>query len=134
MSRCRELRDSRALTVRIDKGEDVHIVVIADGRDSSVISILRQEIVGEVLDHLGSDPLSGMNVAMKVDGRLGALAAAAPDVDAKDLATLCGGADVENLRECRVGSLKVVEESDVVGVRMVRVEPRQARDYLGRDS
>lgn len=74
-----------------------------------------------------------MNSAVKVNGRLGALAAAAPDVDAKDLAALCGGANIEDLRDIGEGTLEVVEELGVVGVRMVRVEPRQARNSLGRD-
>ena len=74
-----------------------------------------------------------MNGAMEINGRLGALAAAAPDVDAKDLAALCRGANIEDLRDIREGTLEVVEELGVVGVRMVRVEPRQARNSLGRD-
>jgi len=74
-----------------------------------------------------------MDGAVKVDCRLGTFAATAPDVNAEDLAALCGGANIEDLRDIGEGTLEVVEELGVVGVRMVRVEPRQARNSLGRD-
>lgn len=61
-------------------------------------------------------------MTLEHDGRLDTLILA-KDVDASDVATLHGLADVEQFRMSTVLLLDVVEPGDVITVLMVRVEP-----------
>ena len=122
------------LTMRVGKGDDVEIVLVTDGLDGGIGGILGQELVGDVLNHLGSDPLASVYGAVEVDGRLGALATGTPDVDAEQLTALGRGTGVEDLRVAGERRLQVVEEGDVVRIRMVVVEPGNARDSSGTDA
>jgi len=117
--------------VGVHKGDDVEVVLVEDGLDRRVGAVVHEQLVREVLDDLGRDPLASVHAAVEVDGGLGSLAAAAPEVDAEEVAPLHRLADVEDLRVGREGGLEVVEEGDVVGVGVVRVEPRQAGDGAG---
>ncbi len=71
-----------------------------------------------------------MDSAVEVDRRLRSLATATPEMNTEDVAALCRVANAEDLRVGRERALQVVEEGDVVCVRVVRVEPRQAWDSL----
>lgn len=121
-------------TVGVDNGEDVKVKLVTDGTDGGVGGVLGEEVVGDVLDDLGADPLAGVDGAVEVDGGLGALAAGAPDVNAEDVTALERLADGEDLGSVGERRLQVVEKGDVVGVRVVRVEPGQAGDSLGTDA
>ena len=65
---------------------------------------------------------------MDDDGRLGALAAATPDVDTSQGSSLNRGSDCDNLGLASVSSLQVPEELDVVGIWVVCSEPAFARN------
>jgi len=82
----------------------------------------------DILRGHGCNPLSCVNVAVNDDGRLGALAAATPDVDTSQGTTLNRGADCHNLRLTGVTSLEIPEELDVVGIGVVCGEPAFARN------
>lgn len=69
-----------------------------------------------------------MDSAMEVDGRLAAFAAFAPKVDAEEVSALVWGTRWEKLRVVIKGGLQIVEELDMVCIRMVWLEPRLAGD------
>ena len=81
---------------------------------------------------LGGDPLASVDITVEVDGRLRSLATASPEMNTKDVATLRRVSNAEDLGVGGERALQVVEEGDVVRVRVVRVEPRCAGDSLGR--
>lgn len=122
------------LTIRVDKGDDVKVVFVDNGLDSGVGAVLGEQLVAEVLDDLGGDPLSGVDRSVEVHSRLGPLATASPDVDTEQVATLDRGTKVDDLGVGGEGARQVVEEGDVVGVGVVRVEPGKAGDSLGAHS
>lgn len=71
----------------------------------------------------GGDPLARMHGTVEHNGGLDALAGATPEPDTSDGVAVVGGARRDDLGLAGVGSHEVLEEGQVVGVGVVRVEP-----------
>lgn len=108
--------------VRVDDGEDVEVVLVDEALDLGVGGVLGQQVVGNVLVGHRADPLAGVNGAVENNGGLGALGAAI-DVDARDGVALERAARGNDLGVVGVRCHQVLEELQMVGVRVVRVEP-----------
>lgn len=60
---------------------------------------------------------------MDNNGRLGALAAATPDVDTRQSSALDRSSNIDNLRLASEAGLQVAQELNVVGIWVVCCEP-----------
>lgn len=132
------------LTIWIDNGEQVKVVLVDESLDAVVGLVSVYESVGKVLDNLrypqsaclletgfqvftdhGSDLLARVDGAVQHNGGLLALAGAAPEVDAGDGVALQRLARRHDLGVAGVLGRQVVDELQVVIVGVVRVEPRR---------
>lgn len=79
----------------------------------------------------GSDPFTGMDVAMDDNSRLGTLSAAAPDVNSLKDSSLNRSSNIHDLRVAGETALKVFQELEMVGERVVSGEPALGWDWAG---
>lgn len=69
-------------SVRIDERDEIEIVVIEERAYQIVFTIPVNQLVRQVLDSHGRDPLASVSRAMPEDGLILAFAVLAPEVDA----------------------------------------------------
>lgn len=73
------------------------------------------------------NPFSSVDVAMVVDSRLGAFTSTAPEMNTLDIPPFEGFAGSDELGVGREGSLQALPECQMIGIRVICAEPREAR-------
>jgi hypothetical protein len=141
---------SGGLTIRVDDGEDVEVIVVQGAPDNSIVVLVAQnKLVGEILDglskkrsdqqdsmrwrkgekgksHRSSQPFTSMDVAVPDDGLLAS--GSTPEVNTTNGTTLHRVADGEEAGVAGESSLQIGEERLVLGQRVVGVEVGDGRD------
>lgn len=121
-------------TIRVDNGQNVKVVLVKQSLDSGIILLVAiNELVGEVFDNHGGDPLASVDGAVPVDGRLGAFATATPQVNTEEGTSAVRVTRVDQLGVRWEVGLQVADKLLVVGESVVRVKPSQTRESLKRD-
>ena len=111
----------------IDDGEDVEIVLVNEAFDFDVAGIVGKQVVGVVFRDHGGDPFPSVHRSVNDNGWLGALAGASVKVYPGDGSTLERVSRRHDLGIVRMRGHEVSKELQMVGICMVRVEPRQVR-------
>lgn len=75
------------------------------------------------------DPLTGVDVAMNNNSRLGTLSATSPDVNTLKDSSLDRSSNIDDLRIAGEASLKVLQELEMVGEWVVGSEPALGWDW-----
>ncbi len=71
----------------------------------------------------GGNPFPGMDSTVEKHRRLGSLASAPPNVNAREDPTFDGGTSGDYFRTLRETLLEIVDELDVISIAVVRSEP-----------
>lgn len=117
--------------IGIDDREDVEVVLVLVGR---IIRIGRSEkLVCGVLDYHSGNPFASMHGSVPYHALLGALATRTPDVDSLDVATLERFSCRNDLRVAWVGSREVLQPLQMIGNRVISIEPSRIGSCRGSE-
>ena len=116
---------NRGACTYIHDRENVEIVLVNKAFDLGARGIVGEQIVREILSNHRADPLPGVHRPVNDNGWLAALPRGTIEMNSGDWPALKRVTDLHNLRVRRMGCLEVVQELQVVGIGVVRVEPRR---------
>lgn len=122
------LRLSVDETIRVDKGDEIEVVVIKEGAYQLVFTIPIDQLVSQVLDSHGRNPLASVRRTVPKDGLIFAFAILAPEVNSFLWATFKRFARDEYLR-ARKSIGEIVQILKVIVKRVIPIVPRKVGQF-----